>query len=80
MAAIRDGLVRADPGCAPTYQRNAAAYIDQLQNLNGEIAAQLKPYRGKTFVAFHDFAPYFAGRPATGGRHGAAQPAAGPPQ
>jgi zinc transport system substrate-binding protein len=59
---IRDGLVKADPGCAEGYKRNAAAFLRQLQALNSEIAAQLKPYRGKTFVAFHDFAPYFAER------------------
>lgn len=33
-----------------------------MQALNHEIASQLKPYRGKTFVAFHDVAPYFAER------------------
>jgi zinc/manganese transport system substrate-binding protein len=59
---IRDGLVKADPSCADGYRRNAAAYTAQLQQLNSDIAAQLKPYRGKTFVAFHDFAPYFAQR------------------
>jgi zinc transport system substrate-binding protein len=59
---IRDGLVKADPSCAEGYKRNAAAYTAELKKLNGEIAAQLQPYRGKTFVAFHDFAPYFAQR------------------
>jgi zinc/manganese transport system substrate-binding protein len=59
---IRDGLVKADPSCADGYRRNAAAYTAQLQQLNSDISAQLKPYRGKTFVAFHDFAPYFAQR------------------
>jgi zinc transport system substrate-binding protein len=59
---IRDGLVKAYPSCAEGYKRNAAAYITQLQTLNSEIAAQLKPYSGKTFIAFHDFAPYFAQR------------------
>ena len=59
---IRDGLVKADPSCAAGYRRNAAAYIANLQTLNTEITNQLNPYRGKTFVAFHDFAPYFANR------------------
>jgi zinc/manganese transport system substrate-binding protein len=59
---IRDGLVKADPSCAVGYRRNAAAFIAELKKLNGEIAAQLQPYQGKTFVAFHDFAPYFAQR------------------
>ncbi len=59
---IRDGLVKADPSCAEGYRRNAEAFITQLRDLDSEIAAQLKPYQGKTFVAFHDFAPYFAER------------------
>jgi len=62
VATIRDGLIQADPGCAATYRRNAATTITQLQTLNREIASQLKPYQGKTFVAFHDVAPYFADR------------------
>ena len=59
---IRDGLVKADPGCAEGYRRNAAAYTSALRQLNSELASQLKPYSGKTFIAFHDVAPYFAQR------------------
>ncbi|MCP9775006.1 metal ABC transporter solute-binding protein, Zn/Mn family [Cyanobium sp. WAJ14-Wanaka] len=59
---IRAGLVKANPSCAEGYKRNAASYTSQLRALNAEIAGQLKPYSGKTFVAFHDFAPYFAQR------------------
>ena len=59
---IRDGLIQADPSCAEGYRRNAAAYTAQLKQLNSEISDQLQPYRGKTFVAFHHFAPYFAQR------------------
>lgn len=59
---IRDGLVKADPSCAASYRRNAETYIAKLQTLNAEISNQLNPYQGKTFVAFHDFAPYFANR------------------
>lgn len=59
---IRDGLIAADPSCADRYKRNADSYIAKLQDLNAEFAASLKPYQGKTFVAFHDFATYFANR------------------
>ena len=59
---IRDGLIKADPSCAEGYKSNAATYITKLRQLNSEIAGQLKPYSGKTFIAFHDFAPYFAQR------------------
>ena len=54
--------MEADPGCASTYQRNAKLYTQKLNNLNNDIANQLQPYSGKSFVAFHDFAPYFAER------------------
>jgi len=60
--AIRDGLVQADPGCADGYRRNADLYIAELRQLNDAIADRLRPFAGQTFVAFHDFAPYFAGR------------------
>ncbi|NJL37671.1 MAG: zinc ABC transporter solute-binding protein [Leptolyngbyaceae cyanobacterium SM1_4_3] len=57
---IRDGLIAADPEGEPEYTTNAAAYIQQLQDLDAEITSTLQPYVGQTFVAFHDFAPYFA--------------------
>ena len=59
---IRDGLVKADPDCADGYTKRAASYASQLKGLNTTIATQLKPFRGQTFIAFHDFAPYFAER------------------
>ena len=59
---IRDGLIRADPGCASGYRRRAAIAIVQLRQLDRAISAQLAPYRGRSFVAFHDVAPYFAQR------------------
>lgn len=57
---IRDGLIAADPQDQAIYTANAAAYIEKLKALDSEIAKTLQPYAGKTFVAFHDFAPYFA--------------------
>ncbi|NJL99609.1 MAG: zinc ABC transporter solute-binding protein [Synechococcaceae cyanobacterium SM2_3_2] len=57
---IRDGLISLDPEGQAIYQANAAAYIEELQALDQEISAQLNPFQGKTFVVFHDFAPYFA--------------------
>ncbi|MGR3275753.1 metal ABC transporter solute-binding protein, Zn/Mn family [Acaryochloris marina NIES-2412] len=57
---IRDGLIKADPDGKSTYEVNAAAYIDQLKKLDTEFTEQLKPYAGKTFVTYHDFADYFA--------------------
>ncbi|MBJ7901148.1 MAG: ABC transporter substrate-binding protein [Cyanobacteria bacterium RI_101] len=57
---IRDGLIAADPEGKAIYTANAGAYIQQLRELDAETARRLAPYAGKTFVAFHDFAPYFA--------------------
>lgn len=57
---IRDGLIAVDPEGEADYTANAAAYIADLQALDAEITERLAPYQGQTFVAFHDFAPYFA--------------------
>lgn len=57
---IRDGLIKADPDGKATYEANAAAYIDELKKLDTEFTEQLKPFAGKTFVTYHDFADYFA--------------------
>jgi len=57
---IRDGLIAADPAGNAVYTANAAAYITKLQQLDLEFTQKLKPYAGKTFVTYHDFAPYFA--------------------
>lgn len=57
---IRDGLIAADPAGQPVYTANAAAYLEQLKQLDAEFTRQLQPFRGQTFVTYHDFAPYFA--------------------
>ncbi|MCC5898541.1 MAG: zinc ABC transporter substrate-binding protein [Phormidium sp. BM_Day4_Bin.17] len=59
---IRDGLISADPEGEPDYTANAAAFIEQLRDLDAEISEALAPFAGETFVVFHDFAPYFAER------------------
>lgn len=57
---IRDGMIAVDPEGEEIYTANAAAFIAQLEALDAEIAEQRAPFAGQTFVAFHDFAPYFA--------------------
>ncbi|TVP61904.1 MAG: ABC transporter substrate-binding protein, partial [Leptolyngbya sp. LCM1.Bin17] len=57
---IRDGMIAVDPEGEEIYTANAAAFIAELEALDAEIAEQLAPFAGQTFVAFHDFAPYFA--------------------
>jgi zinc/manganese transport system substrate-binding protein len=57
---IRDGMIAVDPEGEEIYTANAAAFIAELETLDAEIAEQLAPFKGQPFVAFHDFAPYFA--------------------
>ncbi|NJO12075.1 MAG: zinc ABC transporter solute-binding protein [Leptolyngbyaceae cyanobacterium SL_1_1] len=57
---IRDGMIAVDPEGADIYTANAAAFIAELETLDAEISEQLAPFSGQPFVAFHDFAPYFA--------------------
>ena len=59
---IRDGLMKADPSCADGYRNRADAYITKLQQLDGELAAELAPFKGRTVVSFHEALPYFTRR------------------
>jgi ABC-type Zn uptake system ZnuABC Zn-binding protein ZnuA len=61
---IRDGLSQIDPEGAETYQANAAAYIDQLTELDTwihEQVAQIEPER-RVLVTNHEAFGYFAER------------------
>ena len=59
---IRDGLAQADPTNAQLYQTNAAAYIQELRELDQEIALSLDtvPARLRRLVTFHDAFGHFA--------------------
>jgi len=59
---IRDGLIGADPTNKATYQSNAAAYIQQLNELDQQFKQSLRAYRDRTFITFHDAFPYLAKR------------------
>ena len=59
---IRDGLMKADPSCADGYRNRADAYITKLQELDGELATELAPFKGRTVVSFHETLPYFTRR------------------
>lgn len=59
---IRNGLIAADPNQRATYQANAAAYIQQLEELDNQYEQRLKRYQNRTFVTFHDAFPYLAQR------------------
>jgi len=60
--AIRDGLVAVDPACRSRYTANADALRRSLLVLDGELAAQLAPYRGGLVVGSHSFLRSFADR------------------
>ncbi|MFN4279224.1 metal ABC transporter substrate-binding protein [Thermosynechococcus sp.] len=57
---IRDGLIAVDPEGAKIYEENSAAFIEKLQALDTLAREKLTPFAGKTFVVYHDVAPYFA--------------------
>lgn len=59
---IRNGLIAADPNHRATYQANAAAYIQQLEELDNQYEQRLKRYQNRTFITFHDAFPYLAQR------------------
>lgn len=60
---IRDGLIAADSANKATYEANAAAYIQKLQELDQQYQQKLQPYRNTcTFITFHDAFPYLAQR------------------
>lgn len=61
---IRDGLVQADPANAQAYSSNAEAYIQQLRDLDQEIAQTLSqaPPEHRRLVSFHDAFGYFGRR------------------
>ena len=61
---IRDGLSRANPENAERYSDNAAAYVEQLRDLDREIAdilSVVSPER-RHLVTFHDAYGYFGRR------------------
>jgi zinc transport system substrate-binding protein len=62
VANIRDRLIAINPSNADSYRTNAEAYIQQLQQLDGEFKQKLAPVKGCNFITFHDAFPYLAQR------------------
>jgi manganese/iron transport system substrate-binding protein len=62
--SIRDGLIEVDPSGADLYRANAAAYLEELDALDKEVAAAMEsiPAERRKLVTFHDAFPYFAER------------------
>lgn len=51
---IEEALAKADPDNAETYETNAAALADRLDQLTAEVSAELQPVREYGYVVFHD--------------------------
>ncbi|MEN9520807.1 MAG: hypothetical protein RLZZ381_3395 [Cyanobacteriota bacterium] len=62
VATIRDRLIAINPDNADNYRTNGSAYIQQLQQLDGEFKQKLAPVKGCNFITFHDAFPYLAQR------------------
>jgi len=59
---VKDALVQADPENKEIYESNAAAYLDDLRELDKDLGTQLEPFSRRGFVSFHNAWPYFARR------------------
>lgn len=62
VANIRDGLVAADPAGKDTYVANAAAFLAELDGLEGEVKAAIAkiPAEKRRVITSHDAFGYFA--------------------
>ena len=62
--AIRDALVRADPGGAAAYRANAARYLARVQALDASVRACMArvPANQRLLVTSHDALGYYARR------------------
>ncbi len=59
---IRDTLSALDPANADTYQHNATAYLDQIETMKQDVAAQIEtlPVERRVLVTDHDALGYLA--------------------
>jgi zinc transport system substrate-binding protein len=59
---IKEGLSKADPANAATYERNAKAYNQKLAQLDADYRTGLKTCEQRTIVIAHQSAAYVAAR------------------
>ena len=59
---VADALSEVNPISKDVYQRNAAAFREQMTALDAQISAILKPVVGRPFLTFHDAYGYFIER------------------
>lgn len=58
--AIHDHLSWIDPDHAEAYARNRDGLLREIEALDQELAAQLAPLKGRSFLVFHPALGYFA--------------------
>ncbi|MGC9029571.1 MAG: metal ABC transporter solute-binding protein, Zn/Mn family [Desulfomonilaceae bacterium] len=61
-ANIAQALAAQDPAHAHDYQANLSAFQAELDELDAELAATLKPFKGQKFYVYHPAFGYFAAR------------------
>lgn len=59
---LSETLAYLDKKNAKIYQENAAGYIEQLKQVDAEIAAATKDFKQYNFIVFHDAYQYFEKR------------------
>lgn len=59
---IRDSLITIDSAHKKIYQKNYAAFIQDLKKLNQSMQRKLRSVKGKTFLVYHPAWGYFANR------------------
>ena len=57
---IRDGLMIIDPSNKDTYFNNAKIFLNELDNLDKAIRADLESCQKRDFISFHNSFSYFA--------------------
>lgn len=60
VAAVLDALCELNPDGADTYRANAAAYLAQIEAVDGELAAVAATLKGRPCVLFHNSMAYLA--------------------
>ncbi len=60
--AVRDALAEADPERGQAYRDNAAAFLEELKELDAWVRERTDSFGKRSFVAFHSSWVYFARR------------------
>jgi zinc transport system substrate-binding protein len=56
---LTEQLSEIDPAHAGQYRHNSQRLLQRLQQLDSELAAQLRPLKGVPYIVFHDAYHYF---------------------